>query len=170
MKPLGLPQEPLNPLRGKVMEATGNFSGASSAYSQMLSGAADDATKAAAELGIARCLMGQQKAGEAEAKYRAIVGRDGLPSSVLAGAFNGLGEIAYKAGFQKRDADMLTNALYHYLRGSVLYTPSSGESTAEYERAIRGAADCFKALSEVETNAEKKKANAQRAAERMSYL
>jgi outer membrane protein assembly factor BamD (BamD/ComL family) len=171
MKQQGLPQEPLNPLRGRVLEATGNFSGAAAAYNQMLSGAgADDGTKAAAELGIARCLVGQNKSGEAEAKYRSIVGREGLPASVLAGAFNGLGKITYDAGFAKKDADLLTNALFHYLRGSVLYTPASGESTTEYERAIRGSADCFKALSEIETNADRKKANAQRAAERLSYL
>lgn len=170
MKKQGLPQEPLNPLRGRVLEAQNNFSAASGAYNQMLTAATDDATKAAAELGIARCLVGQKKVGEAEAKYRAIVGRDGLPASVLAGAFNGLGQIAYDAGREKRDADLLTNALFHYLRGSVLYTPASGESTAEYERAIRGSADCFKALSEVEQNPERKKMNSQRAAERMSYL
>src|SRR5262245_63582755 len=105
------------------MEATANVSAAAAAYSQMLSGAADDATKAAAELGIARCLVGQQKAGEAEAKYRGIIGRDGLPASVLAGAFNGLGELTYKAGYAKRDADMINNALFHFLRGSVIYTP-----------------------------------------------
>ena len=171
MKKEGIPQEPLNALRGRVMEANGNFSGASAAYNQMLSAAgADEAMKGAAELGIARCLVGQTKTGEAEAKYRAIVGRDGLPASVLAGAFNGLGDIAFKAGFAKRDAELITNALYHFLRSSVLYTPASGESTAEYERAIRGSADCFKALSEVEQNADRKKTNKQRADERMSYL
>lgn len=171
MKQLGLPQEPLNPLRGKVLEANKNFSGAAAAYNQMLAAAgADEGMKGAAELGIARCLVGQQKTAEAEAKYRAIIGRDGLPSSVLAGAFNGLGDLTYQAGYAKRDADMLTNALYHFLRGSVLYTPASGESTSEYERAIRGSADCFKALSDLEQNADRKKMNAQRAAERMSYL
>jgi tetratricopeptide (TPR) repeat protein len=171
MKKQGQPQEPLNPLRGKVLEANNNFSGAAAAYNQMLAAAgADEGMKGAAELGIARCLVGQKKTGEAEAKYRAIISRDGLPSSVLAGAFNGLGDLTYQAGYAARNADMLTNALYHYLRGSVLYTPASGESTSEYERAIRGSADCFKALSDLEQNADRKKANAQRAAERMSYL
>ena len=171
MKSQGIPQESLNSLRGRVLEASNNYSAASSAYSQMLAAAgADEGMKGAAELGIARCLVGQKKFGEAEAKYRAIVGRDGLPSSVLAGAFNGLGEITYQTGREKRDADMITNALFHFLRGSVLYTPASGESTTEYERAIRGSADCFKALSELEQNDGRKKENARRAAERMSYL
>ena len=171
MKAAGIAQDALSPLRGRVAEATGNYSSAAAAYNQMLAGAgSDEGVKGAAELGLARCLLGQRKAGEAEAKYRAIISKDGLPSAVLAGAFNGLGELTYQAGFAKRDADMLTNALYHYLRSSVLYAPASGESTAEYERAIRGSADCFKALSEVETNAQRKQDNKKRSDERMSYL
>jgi hypothetical protein len=171
MKSQGASQDALHPLRGKVMEANRNFSGAAAAYNQMLSTAGgDEGLKAAAELGLARCLLGQQKAGEAEAKYRTIISRDGLPASVLAGAFNGLGELTYEAGRAKRDADMITNALYHYLRSSVLYPPASGESTTEYERAIRGSADCFQALADLEQNADRKKANTQRANERKSYL
>ena len=171
MKSQGASQEPLHPLRGKVLEANRNFSGAAAAYNQMLSSAGgDEGVKAAAELGLARCLVGQQKSGEAEAKYRTIISRDGLPASVLAGAFNGLGEITYEAGRTKRDADMITNALYHFLRSSVLYAPTSGESTTEYERSIRGSADCFQALADLEQNPERKKANTQRANERKSYL
>jgi tetratricopeptide (TPR) repeat protein len=171
MKAQGLPQESLNPLRGRVFEATDNFPAAAAAYNQMLAAAGgDEGMKGAAELGIARCLMGQKKTGEAEAKYRAIVGRDGLPASVLAGAFNGLGDIAYQTGFSQRNADLLNNALFHFLRSSVLYAPASGESTTEYERAIRGSADCFKALSEIEQNADRKKDNKRRGEERMSYL
>jgi hypothetical protein len=76
----------------------------------------------------------------------------------------------YQAGVARPDAETITTALFAYLRGVVLYVPLGGEPTREHERAIRGAADCFKALSEIEKDADRKKANGLRARERMEYL
>lgn len=168
-KAAGIDTTALNNLKGRVQEATGDYASAAATYKQVFDSATDAAVKAQAELGIARCLFRQKKTAEAEAKYRSMVSRD-VPPLVLAGAWNGLGDIMYEAAYAKKDADLFTNALYAFLRGCVLYTPASGESTSEYEHAIRGAHDCFKALSEIETNADRKKANANRAKERLEYL
>ncbi len=168
-KAAGIDTSPLNILKGQVQEATGDFASAAATYKQVFDSATDPSVKAQAELGIARCLFRQKKTAEAEAKYRSMVSRD-VPPLVLAGAWNGLGDIMYETGRAKPDADLLTDALYAFLRGCVLYTPVSGEPTSEYEHALRGAHDCFKALSEIETNAERKKINANRAKERLDYL
>lgn len=169
-KQAGVDTTPLNLLRGKVQEAAKDFSSAAASYKTVLDAGSSDAdSKAAAELGIARCLWGQKKSGEAEAKYRALVSRE-LPALVLAGAWNGLGDIMFQNGRAKPDADLITDALYAYLRGCVLYVPASGESTGEYERAVRGAHDCFKALSEIETKDDRKKAFAARSRERLDHL
>jgi hypothetical protein len=110
-----------------------------------------------------------KKTADAEAKYRGLVSRD-VPALVLAGAWNGLGDIMFAAGKAKPDADVITDALYAYLRGSVLYTPNPGESTLELERSLRGSADCFLALSQIETKPERKNLYAARAKDRIEYL
>jgi tetratricopeptide (TPR) repeat protein len=138
----------LNILKGRVAEKTGDFSSAMASYNVILSGAADDATKAGAELGIARCLQGQKKPGEAQAKYKALVGKD-VPGQVLAGAWNGLASITYDEAVQKKDVELMSSAMFQYMRGYVLYAPLGGEATTEYERAMRGTHDCFQALSEM---------------------
>lgn len=159
----------LNLLRARVQEAGGDFAGAAGSYKAVQDAASDEATKGAAELGIARCLKGQKKTAEAEAKFRGLVTRD-LPWLVLAGAWNGIGEIVYDAAAEKRDTEMMMNALFSFLRGCVLYTPQSGESTDEYEHALFGAHKCFKALSEIETKEKEKKNLATKARERLEVL
>lgn len=156
-------------LKGRVKEALKDYAGAAGEYKNVLDTAKDDATKAAAELGMARCLFGQGKGSEAEQRYRGLVQRD-LPNMVLAGAWNGLGDIMKDQGFQKKDADVLTDALFCYMRGSVQYTPQGGDPTAEYERAIKGSAECFRLLSEVEKDETRKKAFASRARDRLEFL
>jgi tetratricopeptide (TPR) repeat protein len=169
-KGAGIDVTPLNLLRGRVQEETGDFASAVSSYKTVLDSGADDAAKAAAELGIARCTLGMGKTTDAEMKFKALTSRD-LPPLVLAGAWNGLGKIWYDAGAAKRDAEAITEALYAYLRGCVLYTPQSGEPTAEYEHAVRGSYDCFKAISEIEVKDTKKKdAFAKNARERLEHL
>lgn len=172
MKSVGGDTTPLNMLRGRVQEATPDFSGAAGSYKIVLDAStSDDGMKAAAELGIARCFAGQRKLTEAEAKYRLLIPRTELPALVLAGAWNGLGDIAFANGKAKQDGEAITVALYDYLRGCVQYTPLSGEPTTEYERAIRGAADCFKAISEIESKDAKRAALFRaRAQERLEYL
>lgn len=168
-KAAGIDTTPLNVLKGRVFEAAGDYSSALSAYKTVFDAATDDAGKAAAELGMARALFGQGKFGEADAKYRALTVRD-LPPLVLAGAWNGLGDLMLKAGKEKRDVELITDSLYAYLRGCVLYTPQTGEPTAEYERAVAGAYECFKGISEIETVDARKKTFMARAKERREHL
>jgi hypothetical protein len=73
-------------------------------------------------------------------------------------------------GREKRDAGVLMDALYMYLRGVVQYGPSAGESTYEYERALAGAAECFNNLSQVESNKELKARYARNRDERRAQL
>jgi tetratricopeptide (TPR) repeat protein len=159
----------LNLLRARVQEAGGDFAGAAGSYKAVMDAASDEGTKGAAELGIARCLLGQKKTAEAEGKFRGLVTRD-LPWLVLAGAWNGIGDIMYAAAADKHDPEMMVDALFCHLRGCVLYLPNSGESTNEYEHALYGAYKCFKGLSEIETKEKEKKTLMQRANERKQLL
>jgi tetratricopeptide (TPR) repeat protein len=138
--------------RGRILERQEKWSEAFSAYNA--AGTTSGVTSLAsqqARLGQARCQMKQKKVSEAEALFRKISGED-APNSILAGAWNGLGDITKAEGRDKRDAAVLLDALYMYLRGVVVYGPVPGESTYEYERALAGAAESFDNLSQVESN------------------
>jgi len=138
--------------RGRILERQEKWSESFSAYNaaQTTSGITALASQQA-RLGQARCQMKQKKVSEAEAIFRKISTEEG-PNSILAGAWNGLGDIAKAEGRDKRDAAVLLDALYMYLRGVVVYGPVPGESTYEYERALAGAAESFDNLSQVEVN------------------
>jgi tetratricopeptide (TPR) repeat protein len=120
---------------------------------------------AEARLGLVRI----GKPADAETVLRQIT-TSAAPATVLAGAWNGLGDLMSDDGFKRRDSDKLLDAVYAYLRGVVQYKPRLGESTLEYERALAGAARCCKYISELETNADRKKLFAARAQERSSQL
>jgi tetratricopeptide (TPR) repeat protein len=150
-------------LRGKLLEAQGKFDDASSMYSKTSTeadAAPDVAT--AAKLGVARCSQGAGRASEAEQRYREIIGLD-APSEVLAGAWNGLGDLSYEPALSKRDPEGLLDGLFAYLRGVVMYAPARGGDTNEYERSLAGASLAFKALGELEKEADKKKTYMDRA-------
>ncbi len=163
-------QVELGLLKGRVLEAQKKFSEARSAYSaaEKAPGAAPGVVQAA-RLGLARCLQLENKTAEAEQQYRSLVTED-APNAILAGAWNGIGEITMKEGFQKRDADKLLDALYAHLRGVVQYAPVAGEPTAEYERALAGSQKCFQFISDLEKNPERKKLYAERARQRGDQL
>ena len=78
------------------------------------------------------------------------------------------GEWQIKKG--KGDAEKITDALYCYLRGVVQYPPLPGDSTLEHERAIAGAAQCFRFLSQIDSKAEGKRANKDRADQHVAML
>src|SRR5262249_37000623 len=119
-----------------------------------------------AQLGLARCLQQESgKAGEAEQQFRKLVTED-APNAVLAGAWNGIGDITLAAGYAKKDQEKILDALYAYLRGVVQYTPAPGEATNEYERALAGTAKCFEFISQLETRTERKRPFLERANER----
>lgn len=141
-------------LKARILFAQGNFSGAKAAYD-----AADKAgnlapdQKATASLGVAKC---QQKAGQtadAESRYRALVTGPDTPRYVLAGAWNGLGDIYLDQGRKNRAPDTLIQALYDYLRGVVLYVPLEGEPRDEHVNAIQGAAACCDGIADLDPNA-----------------
>jgi tetratricopeptide (TPR) repeat protein len=111
-----------------------------------------------ARLGQGRCLMKQKKPAEAEAIFRKLSTED-APSSVLAGAWNGLGELWRQDAKNKAEAeqaDKLLDAAFAYMRGVVQYGPGPGESQREYKRSLEGATNAFQNLAQVEKNAERK--------------
>lgn len=157
----------VNVLKGKVFEEQQKFPEAQAAY-----GVAEKATGVPvqiaqqARLGMARCLVALNKKPDAEAAFRKLVAED-APNAVLAGAWNGLGDLTVEsARAAQNDPDKLLDAVYCYLRGVVQYAPVPGESIVEYKRALKGAADVFRYISQVEKNADRKKMYAERARER----
>jgi tetratricopeptide (TPR) repeat protein len=143
-------------LNGRILMAQGKFADARAAFEQAEKDPkATPDVAAIAKLGVAECLKLEGKASDAEARFKAIVEGDG-PSFLLAGAWNGLGDLLSEKGKTARNADAITEALFAYLRGVVQYTPGPGEPQDEYERAIAGSAKCFKLLSQLETNKDRK--------------
>jgi tetratricopeptide (TPR) repeat protein len=149
--------------QGKLTDAERTFSSAASA-----SGAAPSVV-AEAKLGMARVAQANKQTSDAENKYREIVKGD-ASNVVLAAAWNGLGDIALEAAMGARDRDGLRVALFAYMRGAVLYTPGRDDPTEEHERALAGSSKAFKAMGELEGNAERKKQALDRAKERLAYL
>jgi len=122
-----------------------------------------------AKMGRARVLLKNNKAAEAEPIFRALIQESPL-SRVQSGAWNGLAELMAADGRAKKNSERILEALYGYLRSVVQYKPLPGESTEEYERALAGAATCFKYLSELEQNPEKKKLHRDRERDRLEQL
>ena len=150
-------------LRGKLLEAQGKFDDATGTYNKTVSetGAEPDVVLAA-KLGIARCSQGAGRASEAEQRYREIIASD-APAEVLAGAWNGLGDLSFDPAYSKRDTEGLLDGLFAYLRGVVLYVPTRGSASTEHERSLAGASKAFKALGDLEKAADKKKSYLDRA-------
>lgn len=144
-------------LRGKLLEAQGKFDEASALYSSTAS--ASDAgpdLALSAKLGVARCAQGAGRASQAEQGYREVLAGD-APTDVLAGAWNGLGDLSFEPAIEKRDVEGLTDGLLAYLRGVVMYVPTRGAPSTEYERALAGATKAFRAIGELEKAADRKK-------------
>ncbi len=157
----------VNVLKGKLFEEQQKYPEAQAAY-----GVAEKATgiplqiAQQARLGLARCMVALNKKPEAEAAFRKIVSED-APNVVLAGAWNGLGDLTVEdARSHQNDPEKLLDAVYCYLRGVVQYAPVGGESNAEYKRALKGTAEVFRYISQVEKNADRKKMYLERARER----
>jgi hypothetical protein len=123
----------------------------------------------AAKLALGRCAQRANRVKEAQDKFRELVAMD-APNDVLAGAWNGLGDLALAEGTSKRAQDDLRAALFAYLRGVVLYVPERGGTTDEYERALAGSARAFRAVGELENDAARKKQFLSRAQQRQQQL
>ncbi len=161
---------PFDFLRGRLLEEQKKYPEAERAFQAVVTAAGGDADLAmTAKLALARCAQRAGRTKEATDKYREIVAKD-APNDVLAGAWNGLGEVALAEGTSKRAADELRYALFAYLRGVVLYVPERGGTTDEYERALAGAARSFRAVGELESDATRKKQFLSRAQQRREQL
>ncbi len=149
-----------------VSVAAGKLDTALSTYRSIATGAdVDSALVAEAELGAADCQKATGKLDEAEGAYKKIVRVD-TPPRVRLKAWNSLGEILLERGRSKKNQDTLLDAAFAFMRGVIVYAPAAEESGAEYARAMKGAADAFKLLSDLESDPDVKALYKQRAAER----
>lgn len=160
----------INVLKARVFEEQGKLAEAKAAY-----GVAEKAPGVPlaiaqkARLGQARCLIAMKNPTEADGILRKLVTED-APNAVLAGAWNGIADLTVAEAREKRDTDKFLDALYAYMRGVVQYAPLAGESPAEYKRSLKGAADCFGFLADLEKNDAVKRLNQQRKTERLEQL
>ena len=159
-------------LRGRVFEAQGKDK-AADALAQYDGAAKVVGITAAAQaeisLGRGRALQLQGKRVDAETIFRALTTAENS-GPVLAGAWNGIGEMLAEEGKSKRDSEKILDALYCHLRGVVQYRPLDGEATVEYERALAGSSTCFKFISELAQNPEQKRLYSERSREKMDQL
>ena len=149
-------QAALGVLRARLLEEQKKLNDAVSAYEATVRNPkAEPDVINAAKLGLARCAQQNKQLNDAETKYRELVKLD-APNTLLAGAWNGLADLAFAQAFDKHDPDGLRVALLSYMRGIVVYVPGPGESSDETERALAGASLAAKAIGELEGNAERK--------------
>ena len=118
---------PLAILQGRILEAQGRFPDAQSSYEKVASGSQDPGTALAAKLGAARCVLASGKPDDAERRFREITKDKTASTIVLAGAWNGLGDVYIEAGAKARDGERVRDALFAYLRGVVQYVAGSDE-------------------------------------------
>jgi len=154
-------------MRARLFEFGKKTTEAKAAY-ESAAGAAG-AVGQEAQLGLARCLALDGKGADAEAACRKLVSVS-APNYVLAGAWNGIGDVWSEQGRAKKDSEMLLDALTAYLRGVVQYAPLPGEPSIEYERALAGSARCFKFIAQLDTQKERKNRYEQFARERVELL
>lgn len=143
-------------LRGRALMEQGRLDEAREAFEDARS--AKDVAESVnrrGDLGVAQCLQASGKRSDAETLYKQLTTAQ-APSFVLAGAWNGLGDFTKEEAKGKKDRDRMVDALYQYLRGVVQYTPLPGTSTIEHERALAGAAECFKFMAELSTDQNQK--------------
>ena len=162
-------------LKGRVLEEQKKYPEAQAQYvvAEKSAGVAPSVV-AQAVLGQGRCAVAMNKKPEAEGLFRKLVTQDG-PNVVVAGAWNGLGDLMFeegkpKAAGSKGDPERILDALYCYLRDVVQYAPLPGEPTTEYERSLALASDCFKWLATLETKADMKVEYKKRSDARLEQL
>jgi hypothetical protein len=144
-------------LKARILESQNDWKGALAAYLAVEKAgnlAPDQAEVASLGIAHAQQMLGQT--AEAEQRYRKIATSDKAPRYVVAGAWNGIGDLYAKTGRDKRDTDQLTLALYCYLRGVTYLQPLEGEPTGEHVRALDSAAQVYDAMGQID--AEKKQA------------
>jgi outer membrane protein assembly factor BamD (BamD/ComL family) len=156
--------------RGRLLEAQKNITMARGKYQAAATArGGPPALVAAAQLGIARCEQAEGNLVMARNAYKSLLDLD-AGNEVLAGAWNGLADMAKEEATKTKKADKLLDSLFMYLRGVVEFAPAPGEGTGEYERALAGAASVFKLLSDSEADETRKKQYAQQAKQRLDQL
>ena len=156
--------------RARVFEASKEWGKARSAYEAARSASIGPAAEAELQLGIARCLVGEGKAADADNIFRALVGNKDASRQVLAGAWNGIGDQLQEEGKKSKSSDRLLEALFAYLRGVVQYAPAPGEATTEHERALANASKVCTSIAQLETDQDRRKLFEQRARDRKQEL
>lgn len=160
-------------LKGRLLEDQNKISEAAASYAL-----AEKATGVSlvvqqqARLGQGRCLIAQKKGSDAEAIFRKLTAED-APNGVLAGAWNGLGDIWLEEAKNKADteqAEKLLDAALAFMHSVVQFGPGPGENGRELCRGLEGSVKAFKGLAAVEKNAEKKATYTLRANERQQQL
>jgi tetratricopeptide (TPR) repeat protein len=154
-------------MRARLFEFSKKPAEAKAAYESAAN--APGAVGQEAQLGLARCLALDGKGSDAEQACRKLVTAD-APNYVLAGAWNGIGDVWSEQGRAKKDSEMLLDALTAYLRGVVQYAPLPGEPSIEYERALAGSARCFKFIAQLDTQKERKNRYEQFSQQRIELL
>jgi tetratricopeptide (TPR) repeat protein len=148
----------LDLLRGRALESQKKWSDAQAAYEKVAAAKEMPADLAAlAQLGVARSVQGAGKKDDAVKRYRDLLAKR-PPPLVSAGAWNGLGDLAFEAATPKKDVDGYEEALLAYLHGVVIDTPASNEPPEELERALAGTVRTLQALADVEPNKDRKAA------------
>ncbi len=144
-------------IKARVLEAKKSYPTARASYEAAEKAATAGSTTAQdARLGKARCLVAEGNKADAGTILEDLK-KNATSNVVLAGTWNVLGDMTAEEGRASKNIDKLLDALYMHLRGVVQYAPLPSDPTREYERAIAGAALDFKAMSEVDTNADRKK-------------
>jgi tetratricopeptide (TPR) repeat protein len=149
-------------LKGKLQEQQKKYSDALTTYdTTAIVANADPDVVAEAKLGGGRAAQALQRTADAERRYNELKTAD-APNSVLAGAWNGLGDISLAAAMASKSPEAMQDTVLMYLRGVVYYVPEGDGSTEELERSLCGAANAFKYVSQLDPNAANKKTAAAR--------
>jgi ATP/maltotriose-dependent transcriptional regulator MalT len=157
-------------LRGLLLEAKKDHANAKIKYGLVASArSAPAGYTALGKLGVARCAAAAGQVDQAKKDFESLIS-EGTTNEVLAGAWNGKAELMLADGIKAKNMERLLDASLMFLRGVVEYAPAPGEHTIEYERAMAGAAEAFKNMAEVETDANLKKQHAARARARLEQL
>lgn len=121
------------------------------------------------KLGLARVAEASGQTDEARNAFNALK-EQGRSNEALAGAWNGLAKLALAEGAKSKKAEIVNDGLFMFLRGVVVYRPSPGEGSGEYERALAGASEAFRQLAELDTDEAQKKRNNASAKARLDEL
>ena len=118
--------------------------------------------EARAQVGLIRCLAAEKKMDDLKRECDTVVQEYNEPYA-LAAACTALGDVTFAQATDRKDAKLLKEALYHYLRTVLRYEPGPNDSTEDYEKALFHAGICFSRLRDGIQSKEGKQEYANRA-------